>query len=76
MMQGSINELLKPVNVEETTELETEQTETNETITQLERVNKAMQDAQNSLLVEQERIRSSLEIIKNQSPDKVGGIYG
>lgn len=76
MMQGSINELLKSVDVEETTELETEQTETNETTPQLDRVAKAIQDAQNSLLVEQERIRSSLEIIKNQSPEKVGGIYG
>lgn len=76
MMQGSINELLKPVDVEETTELETEQTETNETIPQLERVAKAMQDAQNSLLIEQERIRTSSEIIKNQSPETVGGIYG
>ena len=76
MMQGSINELLKTVDVEETTELETEQTETNETTPQLDRVAKAIQDAQNSLLVEQERIRSSVEIIKNQSPEKVGGIYG
>ena len=76
MMQGSINELLTPAVVEETTELETEQTETNETTPQLDRVAKAIQDAQNSLLLEQERIRSSLEIIKNQSPEKVGGIYG
>ena len=76
MMQGSINELLKSVDVEETTELETEQTETNETTPQLDRVSKAIQDAQNSLLVEQERIRPSSEIIKNQSPEKVGGIYG
>lgn len=76
MMQGSINELLKPVDVEETTELDKEQTETTETIPQLERVAKAMQDAQNSLLVEQERIRTSSEIIKNQSPETVGGIYG
>lgn len=76
MMQGSINELLKPVDVEETTELDKEQTETTETIPQLERVAKAMQDAQNSLLIEQERIRTSSEIIKNQSPETVGGIYG
>lgn len=76
MMQGSINELLKSVDVEEATELETEQTETNETTSQLDRVAKALQDAQNSLLLEQERIRSSVEIIKNQSPEKVGGIYG